>query len=135
MMDRGNGPNGEEVVMNTSQVVVGTSQKVEKQYRASRSDRVRRRRKRDRPQLCAVETIGKRVRVLTRQPLKEKESREIDRSLLKCFLLLQTVYPAVCNMGVEKSVADRANALSKAEQKWGRKRKHRQKKTKSINPE
>ena len=55
------------------------------------------------PTLCrAVETIGKRVRVLTRQPLKEKESREIDHGLLKCFLLLQTVYPAVCNMGVEK---------------------------------
>jgi len=37
-------------------------------------------------------------------------------------------------MGVEKSVADRANALSEAEQKRGRKRKHHQKKTKSINP-
>jgi len=63
-----------------------------------------------------------------------KESREIDRGLLKCFLLLQTVCPAVCNTGVEKSVADRANALSEAEQKRGRKRKHHQKKTKSINP-
>jgi len=31
----------------------------------------------------------KHVRVLTRQPLKDKESREIDRSLLKGFLLLQ----------------------------------------------
>jgi len=72
---------------------------------------------------------------LTRQPLKEKESREIDLGLLKCFLLLQTVYPAVCNMGVEKSVADRADALSEAEQKRGRKRKHHQKRTKSINPE
>jgi len=38
-------------------------------------------------------------------------------------------------MGVEKSVADRGNALSEAEQKWGRKRKPHQRKTKSINPE
>jgi len=38
-------------------------------------------------------------------------------------------------MGVEKSVADRGNALSEAEQKRGRKRKHHQKKMKSINPE
>jgi len=38
-------------------------------------------------------------------------------------------------MGVEKSVADRANALSEAEQKRGRKRKHHQKNTKTINPE
>jgi len=72
---------------------------------------------------------------LTRQPLKEKESREIDRGLLKCFLSLHTVYRAVCNMGVEKSVADGANALREAEQKRGRERKHHQKKTKSINPE
>jgi len=71
--------------------------------------------------------MGKHVRVLTRQPLKEKESRKIDSGLLKCFLLLQTVYPAVCNMGVEKSVADRANALSEPEQKRGRERKHDQK--------
>jgi len=35
-------------------------------------------------------------------------------------------------MGVEKSVADRANAPSEAEQKWGRETKHHQKKTKSI---
>jgi len=66
---------------------------------------------------------------------KKRENREIDHGLLKCFLLLQTVFPTVCNMGVEKSVADRANALSEAEQKRGRKRKHHQKKTKSINPE
>ena len=79
--------------------------------------------------------MGKRVRVLTRQPLKKKESREIDRGLLNCFLLLQTVYLAVCNMGVEKSVADRANALSEVEQKRGRKRKHHHKKMKSINRE
>jgi len=64
---------------------------------------------------------------LTRQPLKEKETREIDRGLLKCFLLLKTVYLAVCNMGVEKSIAHRANALSEAEQKRGRERKHQQK--------
>jgi len=38
-------------------------------------------------------------------------------------------------MGVEESVADRANALSPVEQKRGRKRKHHQKKTKSIKPE
>jgi len=79
--------------------------------------------------------MGNRVRVLTRQPLKNKDSREIDRGLLKGFLLLQTVYPAVCNMGVEKRVADRANALSEAEQKQSRKRKHHQRKMKSINPE
>jgi len=72
---------------------------------------------------------------MTRQPLKEKENREIDRGLLKCFLLLQTMYPAVCNMGGEESVADRANTLKEAEQKRGRKSKHHQKKTKSINPE
>jgi len=34
-------------------------------------------------------------------------------------------------MGVEKSVADPPNALSEAEQKRGRKRKHHQKKMKS----
>ena len=73
-----------------------------------------------------METIGNRVRVSTRQPLKERENREIDRGLLKRFPLLQTVFPAVCNMGVEKSVADRANALSEAEQKRGRERKHHQ---------
>jgi len=38
-------------------------------------------------------------------------------------------------MGVEESVADRADALSEAEQKQGRERKHHQLKTKSINPE
>jgi len=30
-------------------------------------------------------------------------------------------------MGLEKSVADRLNALSEAEQKWGKERKHHQK--------
>jgi len=38
-------------------------------------------------------------------------------------------------MGVEESVANCADALSEAEQKWGKERKHHQKKTKSINPE
>jgi len=38
-------------------------------------------------------------------------------------------------MGVEESVANGADALSKAEQKRGRERKHHQKKTKTINPE
>jgi len=38
-------------------------------------------------------------------------------------------------MGIEESVADRANALSEVEQKRGRKRKHHPKKTKYINPE
>jgi len=61
------------------------------------------------PTLCCRK-YQKRVRVLTRQPLKDKESREIARSLLKGFLLLQTVYPAVCNMGGEESIADLANA-------------------------
>jgi len=64
---------------------------------------------------------------LTRQPLKEKESREIDRGLLKGVLLIQTVYQAVCNMGVEKSIADRASTLSEADQKRARNRKHHQK--------
>jgi len=63
---------------------------------------------------------------------KKRENREIDRDLLKCFPLLQTVFLAVCNIGVEKSVADRGSALSEVEQKQGRERKHHQKKTKSI---
>jgi len=82
-----------------------------------------------------VETITNRVYIFTSQRLEDKESREIDRGLLKSFLLLQMVYPAVCNMGGEESVAHHANALSEAEQKRGRNRKHHQKKTKSINPE
>ena len=41
-------------------------------------------------------------------------NREIKRGLLKCFLLLQTVFPAVRNMGVEGSVAYRANAVHEA---------------------
>jgi len=54
---------------------------------------------------------------LTREPLKEKESREIDSGLLGGFLFLQTVYPAVCDIGLEKSVSDRADALSEAQNK------------------
>jgi len=41
----------------------------------------------------------------------------MDRGLLKCFLLLQTVYPAVYKMGGEDCVADHANALIEAESK------------------
>jgi len=149
-----------------------------------------------------VETIGNRVRVWTRQPLKEKreqrnrpwpvevfsltvrtriigpEARTLELPLLvrpgsffflfclnrglrgsvftgrslpypregisdilasgpiiRVLTVLQTVFPAVCNMGVSKSVANRADALSEVEQKRGRERKHHQKKTKSINPE
>jgi len=37
-------------------------------------------------------------------------------------------------MGVEKSVADRANALSEAEQRRGRERKHHQKEDKIHQP-
>jgi len=66
---------------------------------------------------------------------EKRENREIDRGLLECFLLLQTVFPAVFNMGVAESVADHADALSEAEQKRGRERKHHPKKTKSINTE
>jgi len=51
---------------------------------------------------------------------KKRENRETDRGLLKCFLLLQTVFPAVCYLGVEKSVADHADAPSEVEQKRGR---------------
>jgi len=45
---------------------------------------------------------------------KKRENREIDHGLLKGFLLLQTVFLAVCNMGVEGSVADHASTVSKA---------------------
>jgi len=65
---------------------------------------------------------------------KKRENTEIDGSRLKCFLLLQTVFPAICNMGVEKCLVDRASALSEAEPKRGRMRKNHQK-TKYINPE
>ena len=65
---------------------------------------------------------------------KKRENREIDHGLLNSFLLLQTVFPAVCNMGVEESVGDSADTLSEAEQKRCRESKHPQKKTKSINP-
>jgi len=54
---------------------------------------------------------------LTREPLKEQESREIDCGLLKCFLLLETVYLAICNIAVEKRVADCADTVSEAQSK------------------
>jgi len=46
------------------------------------------------------------------------------------FSLTANRVPGVCNMGIEKSVADRANALSEAEQKRGRERKHHQRRRK-----
>jgi len=116
-MDRGHSLKGEEVVMDTRQVVVGTSQKSEEAGECQPIRPCEQEEKEGLTQLCAVETMGKPVHVLTRKPLKEKESREIDCSLLKCFLLRQTVYPAVCRMGVEMSVADRADALSVAQNK------------------
>jgi len=82
-----------------------------------------------------VETIGNRVRVWTRQPPKEKREQGNRPWPVEGFPLLRTVFPAVCNMGVEESVADRADALSEEEQKRGRKRNHHQKKAKSIHPE
>jgi len=126
VMDRGHSPNGEEVVMATSQVVVSTSQKSGEAVGCHPNRPCEEKEEEGYTQLCAAETIGQRVRVLTRHPLKEKESREIDRGLLKYFLLLQTVYPAICNIAGEKSVADHANALRVAGQKRGRKRKHHQ---------
>ena len=48
---------------------------------------------------------------------KKRENREIDRGMLKCFLLLQSQFLAVISMGVEVSVANRANALSEADSK------------------
>jgi len=68
------------------------------------------------PTMCC-RNYQKGVGVFSRQPLKDKVSTEIDNGLLKCFLLLRTVCPAVCNMGVEKSVADCAEALSEAQSK------------------
>jgi len=133
--DRGPSPNGEEVVMDTSQVVVGTSQESKEAVGCQTMQPCEEEKKEGQNQLGAVGTIGKGVRVLTRQPLEDKERRAIDRALLKCFLLLQTVYPAVCNMGVEKSVADRGDALSKVEPMQGRETQHLQLKTKSINQE
>jgi len=112
-MDRGQSPNGEEVVMDTSQVVGGTSQTSGEAVGSRPIRPCEEEEKEGLTQLCAIETIGKRVRVLTRQPLTEKD-RKIDHGLLKCFLLLQTVYPAVCNIGVDKSVADLPDALREA---------------------
>jgi len=57
---------------------------------------------------------------------KKTENREIDRGLLKCFLLLQSMFPPVCNLGVEKSIADCASAVREVEEKRGRKWKHHQ---------
>jgi len=37
------------------------------------------------------------------------------------------VFPAVCNIGIEKRVADHANPLSEVEHKRSRERKHQQK--------
>ena len=46
-----------------------------------------------------------------------EEDAEIDRSLLKSFLLLQTVLPAVCNMG--ERMLPTVRALSDAAKgKW-----------------
>ena len=46
-----------------------------------------------------METIGESYAYLTRQPLKNEENEEIDRGLLKSFLLPRTVVPDVCDMG------------------------------------
>ena len=43
---------------------------------------------------------------------RRTENREIDCSMLKYFLLLQTMFPAICDMGVKESVAHCANTLS-----------------------
>ena len=46
-----------------------------------------------------METIGESCACLTRRPLEKGENEEINRGLLKSFLLPRTVVPAVCNMG------------------------------------
>ena len=46
-----------------------------------------------------METVGESCACLTRRPLGEEENEEIDRGLLKSFLLPRTVVPAVCNIG------------------------------------
>ena len=46
-----------------------------------------------------VETSGELCACLTRRPLKKAENEEIDRGLLKSFLLLRTVVPAVGSIG------------------------------------
>jgi len=48
-----------------------------------------------------------------------RENREIDRGLLKYLLLLQTVFPAVCDMGIDESVADWGNAPMQGRAKAG----------------
>jgi len=105
MMDHGHSPNGEEVVMDTSQVVVGTSQKKCRSSRVPADPTVGEGGERGVESTLCRSNYRRRVRVLTRQPLKMKESRESDGGLLKCFLILQTMYLAVCNIGDEKSVA------------------------------
>ena len=72
---------------------------------------------------------------LTRQPLQEKREQRNQPWPVEGFLFLQTVFPAVCKIVLEGSVADRADTLREAEQKRGRERQHHQKKMKSINPE
>ena len=46
-----------------------------------------------------MEAIGESCACLTRRPLRKEENEEIDRGLLKSFLLPRTVVPAVCNIG------------------------------------
>jgi len=62
-MDRGHSPNSEEVVMDTSQVVVGTSQKGEVAVGCQRIRPSGEEEKEGYTQLYAVETISNLVRV------------------------------------------------------------------------
>ena len=62
-----------------------------------------------------METIGNRVGVWTRQPPKEKREEGNRPWPVEMFSLTANRVPAICNMGVGKSVADRANALSEVE--------------------
>jgi len=55
---------------------------------------------------------------------RKREDREINHGLLKYSLLLQTVFPTVGNMSVERSVADHSNALTEVEPKRGREKNH-----------
>ena len=64
-----------------------------------------------------METIGKWCACLTRRPLKQEENEEIDSSLLKSFLLLQTVVPAVGNIG--ERVLPTVQALSEEQNASG----------------
>jgi len=65
----------------------------------------------------------------------KRDNTQMDRGLLKCFLLLQSEFPAISKLVVEESVADRANGRSKAEQKRSTKGKHYQQTMKWINQE